>query len=78
MMRLGMIKCRVAETLDLDEVLRLVAQGNTLRRASEFLGVHWTTLARFARTHGLSFTRRYHYPSRRCAWPPPVRRRGTP
>lgn len=57
--RFGLVKHRVGETLDVEELRRFAAQGFTLNRAAEFLGVHWTTTARAARAHGIEFPRAY-------------------
>ena len=60
-MRLGLVKHRVGETLDMAEVRRCLAAGMSQARAAQFLGVHWDTLDRVARAHGLRFARRYHH-----------------
>lgn len=55
-----LVKHRVGEALDLAEVRRL-ARTMSLARASQFLGVHFDTLARLADRHGITFQRRRHY-----------------
>lgn len=60
-MRFGLIKCRIAETLDAVELRAMAAQGYTIARASQFLGVHWETVERAARAHRITFVTTYHH-----------------
>lgn len=60
-MRFGLVKARVAETLDPAELRSMARQGYTIARASQFLGVHWSTVERAARAHGIPFPRTYHH-----------------
>jgi hypothetical protein len=51
----GLVKARVAETLDPAELRAMAAQRYTIARASHFLGVHWSTVERAARAHRITF-----------------------
>lgn len=57
--RFGLVKARVAETIDLTELQGYARQGFTLNRAAHFLGVHWSTVERAARAHGVTFPTTY-------------------
>jgi len=56
---MGLMKCRVAEALDPAALRTLAAEGCTIGRAAEFLGVHWTTLERAARVHQIVFVKAF-------------------
>ena len=60
-MRLGMTTCRIAETLDPADLRGMAAQGYTIARASQFLGVHWSTVERAARAHRIVFATTYNH-----------------
>ena len=47
----------MAEQIPRGELERLARQGCSMARAAEFLGVHWTTLHRAAKAHGVTFQR---------------------
>jgi hypothetical protein len=55
MIRLGLVKHRVGETLDPADLRRFAQDGATLNRAAHFLGVHWSTVERVARAHRIAF-----------------------
>ena len=59
MIRLGLVKHRVGETIDPAELRQLAADGVSLNRAAQFLGIHWSTAERAARAHRIMFPRRF-------------------
>lgn len=65
MIRLGLVRHRVGDTLDPDALRRLAQSGATINRAAHLCGVHWSTVERVARAHRIAFP--VHY--RGYGWP---------